>query len=559
MKKYKGKVLLLLLIILAFSLRVYNIYWDQGYNFHPDERAIIMFTLPLTWPSSIAQFLSPQSPLNPHFFAYGSLPLYLLKIIASLASVFDPRLIQYEKIAIVGRSISALADIGTLILIYSLIKKYLKTKTALFAALSYALAVLPIQQSHFYTVDLLLTFFCWLTIWFCLRYYTKPTLLNVLLLGASFAVAMTTKFSALPLVVPLGVTFLTTHYTELKKVQLQRILGHILLSGVTFLIIFILLQPYALLDFSEFSKQLHEQSAMTKSAFTFPYTLQYVGKVPYIYELKNIFLWGYGPILSIFAIGGLIVLVKKLRTKKLATPIGILLSFPVVYFLIVGNFAVGWMRYMLPIYPLLAIFSGIMLDKFSRLTTKTTSTIVLSFFIAILLLIWPLSFLQIYTHENPRVQASEWIISTIPNPATIATEHWDDRLPLFGQDNYNFQELTLYDPDSVEKWEKINTQLSQTDYIIIASNRLYVPLQKLTDCTKLPADRCYPLTAQYYRKLFNNQYGFQKVAEFSNPPRIPLFNILINDQSADESFTVYDHPKVMIFKKNTKNKYAWPN
>jgi hypothetical protein len=62
------------------ALRLFNLDWDQGYLFHPDERMILMTIggLNLPWPPNWDVLLSPASPLNPHFFAYGSLPLYLL-------------------------------------------------------------------------------------------------------------------------------------------------------------------------------------------------------------------------------------------------------------------------------------------------------------------------------------------------------------------------------------------------------------------------------------------------------------------------------------------------
>jgi len=39
------------------------------------------------------------------------------------------------------------------------------------------------------------------------------------------------------------------------------------------------------------------------------------------------------------------------------------------------------------------------------------------------------------------------------------------------------------------------------------------------------------------------------VAEITSYPAVPIFGIQIPDYSADESFTVYDHPRVLIFKK----------
>src|SRR3990172_6589084 len=81
------------LIATAAALRLYGIDWDQGRLFHPDERHIVMVTsgLALPLPPDWNLLLSVKSPLNPHFFAYGSFPFYLLKriphILASLCSL----------------------------------------------------------------------------------------------------------------------------------------------------------------------------------------------------------------------------------------------------------------------------------------------------------------------------------------------------------------------------------------------------------------------------------------------------------------------------------------
>ncbi|HET7768733.1 MAG TPA: DUF2298 domain-containing protein, partial [Chloroflexota bacterium] len=52
---------------------------------------------------------------------------------------------------------------------------------------------------------------------------------------------------------------------------------------------------------------------------------------------------------------------------------------------------------------------------------------------------------------------------------------------------------------------------------------------------------------EYYRRLFNGELGFKLVhVEASYPSLGPL---TINDDAAEEAFTVYDHPKVLIFQK----------
>jgi YYY domain-containing protein len=57
----------------------------------------------------------------------------------------------------------------------------------------------------------------------------------------------------------------------------------------------------------------------------------------------------------------------------------------------------------------------------------------------------------------------------------------------------------------------------------------------------------YPITTRYYELLFQERLGFELVGTFTSYPS--LLGFTINDDHADESFTVYDHPKVLIFGK----------
>ena len=145
---------------------------------------------------------------------------------------------------------------------------------------------------------------------------------------------------------------------------------------------------------------------------------------------------------------------------------------------------------------------------------------------------------------------------------------WDDALPMAvnGFDPlggiYKPFNLELFDTDTPAKRTKMIDILTKSDYVVISSNRAYDSMPRLT--------YRYPLTIRYYQELFgcncmgdqleNTAYdlqpgfvsplGFKLVASFVSNPSIGPF--VLNDQSADESFTVYDHPKVMIFKKTAE-------
>jgi hypothetical protein len=560
----KNKILLFLIILFGLSFRVYGINFDQACCQHPDERAIVLFALPLNFPSNINQFLSVQSPLNPHFFAYGNLPLYLLKSTAITASIFNPHLLEYSNIDLVGRSISIFADLVTILTIFLIGKTLKNNNLGLAAAFVYSTLVLPIQYSHFYTSDILLTMFISITLWRIIRFYKKPTFLRAALMGVALGLCLATKISAVPLVIAsTAAIFIDFIFVFLKSPhKIKRWLPHIphvirklategAVSFVATVLTFMIAQPYAIIDWPEFLKQNIEQSKMTHDAYTFPYTLQYVGKIPYFYELKNMFMWGIGPVVFILTLIGLLKFwqeYKKYDKSKKAEFI-IIFSFLTLYFLIVGSFAIGFMRYLLPIYPILSIFAGLaLLFVFEKINLKDYINYLIKGVVILLILIWPLSFISIYSKTNTRIASTDWVNKNIPAKSTLTHELWDDTIPMDNKNQYTIIDLALYDqPDDSIKWQGLREKLNKTDYVIIASNRLYVPIEHLADCSKYKV--CFPIASKFYQDLFNNKLKFKKVAEIESFPTIPILNIPINDQSADESFTVYDHPKIMIFKK----------
>src|SRR5207247_176236 len=154
-----------------------------------------------------------------------------------------------------------------------------------------------------------------------------------------------------------------------------------------------------------------------------------------------------------------------------------------------------------------------------------------------------LAFTSIYRRPMTRVEASRWIYQNIPAGAGIATEHWDDGLPLDLADvapvRYRSIQLQLYDDDTESKRRELVDQLVSADYIAISSNRLYRAIPR--------TPWRYPWTRRYYELLFSGALGFRLERSFTSYPR--LGPLEIPDDGAEEAFTVYDHPHVLLFKK----------
>ncbi|KXK10319.1 MAG: hypothetical protein UZ22_OP11002000833 [Microgenomates bacterium OLB23] len=215
-------------------------------------------------------------------------------------------------------------------------------------------------------------------------------------------------------------------------------------------------------------------------------------------------------------------------------------------FCLSGSQFVTTMRYFYLLYPHFALAAGLgvvfIIDRVPpELKNVAAATIFAGIFI------WPLSFMAIYTRPHSRVAASEWILGNVPTTSRIATEYWDDPLPLrlphMPGVEYEGISLPVFDQDTPLKWANLSESLAKADYYVLSSNRGYDSI--------MPIPEHYPQMSQFYRDLFAGNTQFEKVAEFTSYPtlNVGFTQIQFNDQWSEEAFTVYDHPKVTVFRR----------
>ena len=179
-------LLLIVVLLAAAALRFVGLNWDQGEHLHPDERFMTMVESAVQPVKSLGDYFNTdKSTLNPHnvgytFYVYGDLPVTIVRYVAEAATWLGKGVKNwagYDEVTILGRALSGVADLGTILLLYLIANRIYGRKVALLAAAFSAVAVMQIQQSHFFTVDNFANFFMFLAIYFAVEIgFTKPKL-----------------------------------------------------------------------------------------------------------------------------------------------------------------------------------------------------------------------------------------------------------------------------------------------------------------------------------------------------------------------------------------------
>ena len=615
-------LLLPIILVVALGLRLYGVGWDEGHGFHPDERSLYMRAdcmyrvlseapgygdcireHPETEPGapSLGTFLdADRSPLNPHWFPLGSILIYLLVGIRFLVEPFTD-MGSLLSMGYAGRTVMALADVGSVFMVYLLGKRMYDRRVGLLAAALVALAVVHIQISHFYRPEPLLVFFLLGSFWSMLQVMERRRLRDWLLLGLFIGLTVAAKVSVLPLILPLvlvlGFRLFTTpdgSWTSPSPKDANRLSVHVPLAVLVAVVVFFISMPYAFLDVFEFIAQIKYQvSNVARTAGLVPFTVQYVDSTPFLYELRQTSLWALGLPLGIVAWGGLVFTMGftlfRLAGKSRA-PRGelLLLAWVLPNVLLLSMFEVKFLRYIFPIIPFLVLMGSGMLiwmldrarsfpttflsvggERLQSVVTRHVPRAVIGI-IAIVVAataFYAIAFETVYARPHPAVQASQWINENVPRNATIVTDnHWDEGIPDIHR--YRVRQIPIFEPDTGTKMDTMATHLSEGEYLVFYSNRTYGSVSRLPER--------YPLSSRYYQRLFSGELGYRLEREFTSYPRLfgvafvddtftraglpepePLVDskappLTLNLGYADENVIDYDHPKVLLFRNEGK-------
>ena len=590
-------------MLTGLGLRTWNVNFDGGLNAHTDERSTTCYYAPnIGWPSSLDEFLDPRrSPLNPLWdrendsrliYAYGHFPLYLgiltgellnsLAKPARLLPLSDRTIALMERantpcegVAVAGRLLMALLDSLTILLLFLLGRRLYGAAGGLLAAGLYAFTAQAVQLSHFFAMDPASTTFITLAVYGSVLMIQERSWRGVLYAGIGAGLATSAKFSALPiLALPFVAALIAlwptgnrrTHHAEYTK-RSRHGVGRMLVSAPLALLLacaaFFITSPYAVLDWASFIQSAlvgpgQQVASGTEDA---PFTRQYRNTIPYLYFIQQQVMWGMGLPLGLIALAGSgWALVKVLWLRARAGEL-IVWTWVIPYFGITGAFLAKFNRYMSPVLPLVLLFTAgmiVWLWRFgaSRYSDGSQLRLAARFSAAFLALIalggglfWSVAYANgVYGNEHTWITASRWVYANVPSGSVILWEPWDDPLPKsipgepgmdMGSHGLRHIDWSPYEEDTPDKYEILRQKLSEADYVIYSSKRIYGSVDELPERN--------PMTIRYYDLMFGEQLGFVHAADFTSPPR--LLGLTFADHEADESWSIFDHPRVSIFAK----------
>ncbi|MCY7299124.1 MAG: DUF2298 domain-containing protein [Ilumatobacteraceae bacterium] len=599
MRRWLWPLLLVLCALVGLTARLWNVDFDQRQQLQPDERfwSITANNLAAAHaPDAHGTLAGPvldwldgdRSPANVYrgvdSFPYGPITLAAARgaagwlhdgvasddqpasMVAHAINALgvplindqgDPRFDDAYEVDLVGRLLGALLDAVTIVIVGLIGRRLSGRRAGIVGAALYATCVMAIQHAHFLGAEPVVAFASALTVLATLRLDRSSRVAVAVrggaLVGAAAGLAVGAKLTGAAVAVVPVLLCSWLVYRHRRRADLARVLSVALAAIVTFRVV----NPGA---FEGLGWSLKQQfvddfwASVRVADSDSPPAVQWANRIVVIDALRWLFVYTVGPGAFLGAAAGAAALWRR-RSHIACWNIAVAYAALVIPALLVLRSFSPTGRYFMAILPTLHAVAGVGLvalwahrPHLAPAVRRRTGP-VLAVALASAALLWGAAFVNgVYGHDNTRIVASRWIQANVPEGSVLSSEAWDDALPISvdGIDGraWTNEQFDLFGEDTVEKVERLATQLTGVDYVVESSPRVWGTV------TRIPVR--YPSTIKFFAALDTGQLGFERVATFTSVPRISLFGVQLwrhDDSNAEEAFSVYDHPEVRIWKR----------
>lgn len=533
--------ILTVILVAGFVLRLNGIDWgtDPDTNvfhfFHPDETTIIKNSNLVG--TDLRQIQMP----------YGFFPAYLLWSLSKLTGhslTFDSHE-STRSAFLLARTITLLLSVAAIWAVFAIGKKLSDAVTGLIAAALLACSYGHIQQSHYYTVDPLLTTIVLFAVLLIMR-LPSDRYIDYAMCGLLVGLSIGTRLAGVLLIVPFTIQLLPPNSLR-RPVEAMRALISCKtgLFGFTVVLSGIACEPFALLEPARFFGRhalltWRRSLEVSLGEEVFPWSLYDFNTTPFLFHITDLLPYTMGEILFPIALIGCLIALRQPHRTVL-----VLLSWIVVYFLAVGGHHLKPVRYVLPLIPFLTIFAA-------RLCTECWRHISfrpIKYGVPVLVLVPSLALglttWNVFARTDSRIEAMRWINANISKEDIMLTEVGGfPSARLFPEHrnkkvvNTNYFLHTKNCGTNLAKIHYVKKRLEGASWIaLIEENR---------ERQFLAAAEAYPVGAGFYTKLKNRTLGYVPVAQFKvNPGVGPIeFPRPYNEPT----MTAFDHPTTTIYR-----------
>lgn len=414
-------LLLSSIFLVSLFLRIWGINFGLPYQYHYDEPFFIMHALKFG-----------TGDLNPHWFLYPTLQMYLLfflyallfvlgRVVGVFHSTYDLAILYFtdpSAFYLIGRFATAVFGVLTVAMVYVIGRRFFNSRVGILASWFLVFSFLHVENSHYIKPDVQMTFLVVLSFYYSARILQKGATSDYVLAGMIGGFAVSTKYPAIFIFVPLVIAHLLRGSEEQGNFRKLIVNRKLLLATVIMGVGFFLGTPFALLDFKHFFQSvIGFQKSFRKGFLGFSPTNTWLAIVTeFLPE-------GLGVWLEVLCLVGLIYGLCR-RTKE-----DILLgSFPLVYTLVMGNSKLNISRYWIPVLPFLVIFGARLLNvvivrtMLLRERFQSVVFILIAFLLVVPTGLQSVRFDYLLTQKDTRTIAKEWIESNIAPETRIALD-----------------------------------------------------------------------------------------------------------------------------------------
>jgi hypothetical protein len=408
------------ILVLGLLLRLWGIRSGLPVPFNLDEYSHFTVT-------AVEMF---GAGLNPHYFQNPPGFTYLLHLIYSIGWLTPPIgsagtaihqafMTDATPFYTIARVTGALMGIGAAWLLYFVGRRLWCTGVGLAAAAFLTFTFLPVHYSHFALNDVPTLLPLCLGLLGVAGVIRRGRPLDYAIAAVGLGLATGTKYTAAALALSIGAAWAIRWRDDRARGKTE--LKYLLLAGVGSVAVFFIINPYALLDPHTFVFDMRRQQSLSAGVAKLG-TDNVTGWTYYAWTL----LWGFGVMPLLLALAGMVVGLK--RDWRTSLP---LILFAAAVFLFMGKQERFYARWMMPIYPVLAIYAGYSAVQFGKwLTNKLrpsnpqASPALAIGAITVIALIGPMIHVvhndRVLTRTDTRQLAKQWILDNVPADAKLA-------------------------------------------------------------------------------------------------------------------------------------------